>query len=1232
MDGPNGVSPRHAPHYAHGAQPVPRTLAHRHVKRVDLNLMAQSANFVQLHNHTHYSLLDGASKIPDLVRCAKDLGMPAVGIADHGNMHGAYELWSEAVKQGVKPVLGIEAYVTPETARGDKSRVHWGTEAQRSDDVSGGGLYTHLTLWAESDEGLVNLTKASSVANLEGRVMRYPRMDKDVLATYSKGVICGSGCPSGIVQTRLRLGQFDEALRAAGELQDIYGKENFYIELMDHGLEIERRVTNDLLDIAKRLGAPLLATNDSHYVHKEDAGAQDAMLCINSGSKLDEPGRFKFDGEGYYMRSAEEMRELFRDLPEACDNTLEVAERCNVMFDDHEDGAFMPQFPCPEGWDETSLFLRKVEEGLERRYDGNVPDHVLKQADYECGVICQMQFPGYFLVVADYIQWAKDHGIMVGPGRGSAAGSMVAYAMGIPELDPLEHGLIFERFLNPERVSLPDIDVDFDPEGRLEVIDYCREKYGHDKVAQCVIYGTIKTKQALKDSARIMGYEFAMGEKVTKALPPAATGGEEAALHDIFDPKAKRYAEAREFRELYESDPDAKRITDEAMGIEGLIRQTGVHACATIMGSEPITDTSPLLERTDGTITTTFEYHTCETLGLVKMDFLGLSNLTVIGDTLKNIAANGKEPIDYTKIPLDDRGTYELLSRGDTLGVFQLDSDGMRALLKSLKPDNFNDISALIALYRPGPMDMDSHNNYAKRKNGLQQITPIHPEVAEPLKEVLDETYGLIVYQEQVQSAARILAGYSLGKADVLRRAMGKKKPEVLAREQIPFFAGMKEHGYSEEAAQAVWDILVPFSGYAFNKAHSAAYGLISYWTAYLKAHYPVEFMAALLQGAASNKDKTALYLGEARRMGIKVLSPDVNESVYAYSAVGDVVRFGLGAIRNVGEQAVNDIIEERNGKRGKYVNFLDFVRRVPLNALNRRLVESLIKAGAFDSIDPNRRALFTVHEAAIESVVDLKRKQAAGQFDLFADVDGDGEDEDAMGDASISVPDVEEWDKKTKLNFEREMLGLYVSDHPLSGMQSVLANLREMSIAQFIDRADRLPERTQVVLAGLITNVDRRMSKKGNPWAIVTIEDMESSIQCMMFGKVYEAAAADLAVDTVVQMRGTPEVRDETVSMRATEMQVPSLEAEDERPVIVALPLHATRPPRAARLDPVEPSGLLRGQACRLRRQRQRARPDDGRPVPRHTRHESVRGHQGRVRAERIARCMTARARVATS
>ena len=1140
--------------------------------------MATSANFVQLHNHTHYSLLDGASKIPDLVKRAKELGMPAVGITDHGNMHGAYEMWSAAVNAGIKPIIGIEAYVTPETARQDPTRVSWDTNwnpdldplhrRRNPDDVSGGGVITHLTMWAENDEGLVNLMKASTDANLEGRVMRYPRMDKEILAKYSKGIIASSGCPSGIIQTRLRLGQFDDALRAAGEFQDIFGRDNFYIEFMDHGLKIEKQVTDGLLDIAKKLNAPLLATNDSHYTRAEDAGAQDAMLCINSGSTLDEPGRFKFDGTGYYIKSAEEMRELFKDLPEACDNTLEIAERCNVMFDDHEDGAFMPQFDCPEGWDETSLFLKKVEEGLERRYNGKPSLEVLRQADYECGVICQMQFCGYFLVVADYINWAKAHGVMVGPGRGSAAGAMVAYAMGITELDPLEHGLIFERFLNPERVSLPDIDVDFDPDGRGRVLDYVGEKYGRDKVAQCVIYGTIKTKQALKDSARIMGYDFSVGDKITKALPPAQTGGKDIPLHDIFDPSAKRYAEAREFRELYDSDPDAKRITDEAMGIEGLIRQTGVHACATIMGSEPITNTSPLLERTDGTVTTTLEYHTCETLGLVKMDFLGLSNLTVIRDTLNNIEANGKERIDHTKIPLDDRPTYDLLSRGDTLGVFQLDSDGMRSLLKTLKPNNFNDISALIALYRPGPMDMDSHTNYAKRKNGLQKITPIHPEVAEPLKEVLDETYGLIVYQEQVQSAARILAGYSLGKADVLRRAMGKKKPEVLAKEKVPFFAGMKEHGYSEEASQAVWDILVPFSGYAFNKAHSAAYGLISYWTAYLKTHYPVEFMAALLQGAATNKDKTALYLGEARRMGIQVLSPDVNESVYEYSAVGDVVRFGLGAIRNVGDKAVADIIAEREGPRGKFVNFMDFIRRVPLTALNRRLVESLIKAGAFDSIDPNRRALLTVHEAAIDSVVSLKRKQAEGQFDLFSDAEDGGAE--AMGDASVTVPDLEEWDKKTKLNFEREMLGLYVSDHPLSGMQSILASLREMSIAHLVDRAKTMGEGQQVTLAGLVTNVDRRVSKKGNPWAIVTIEDMESSIQCMFFGKVYEAAAAELAVDAIVQIRGQVELRDETVSLRATEMQIPTLEAEDERPLVITLPPVALERQRMMQLGQV--------------------------------------------------------------
>ena len=1114
------------------------------------------SDFVHLHTHTHYSTLDGASRIPDLVAEVGRLGQPAVAITDHGNMHGAYELWRTAVDADIKPIIGIEAYVTPETARQDKSRVHWGTDEQRSDDVSGGGFITHMTLWASDDTGLVNLIKASSVANLEGLVGKWPRMDKDLLSTYHKGVIATTGCPSGIVQTRLRLGQFDEALRAAGEFQDIFGKENYYVELMDHGLEIEHRVTKDLLEIARRLDAPLVATNDSHYVRKEDASAQDALLCINSGSRLTDPGRFKFDGTGYYIRSAQEMREIFKEFPEACDNTLEIAERCNVMFDDHEDGAFMPRFDCPEGWDETSLFLKKVDEGLKNRYPDGVPEEVSHQADYECGVICQMQFTGYFLVVADYINWAKNHGIMVGPGRGSAAGSMVAYAMGITELDPLKHGLIFERFLNPERVSLPDIDVDFDPEGRMKVLDYVGRKYGSDKVAQCVTYGTIKTKQALKDSARIMDYEYSVGDQVTKALPPTVNG-KDMSLKEIFDPQSKRYPEAKEFRDLYESNPDVKRITEEAKGIEGIIRQTGVHACATIMASNPITNTSPLMERTDGTVTTTFEYHTCETLGLVKMDFLGLSNLTVIRDTVANIERNGKEPISIEKVPLDDKETYQLLSRGDTLGVFQLDGDGMRSLLRMLKPDNFNDISALIALYRPGPMDMNSHINYAKRKNGLQKIEPIHPEVAKPLAGVLDETYGLIVYQEQVQSAARILAGYSLGRADVLRRAMGKKKPDVLAKEQVPFFEGMKAHGYSQEAAQAVWDVLVPFSGYAFNKAHSAAYALIAYWTAYLKTHYPVEFMAALLQNERTNKDKTALYLGEARRMGIRILAPDINESVSEYSAVGDVVRFGLGAIRNVGDKVVADIIKERQGPRGKYVNFMDFVKRVPMEVLNKRTVESLIKGGAFDSIDPNRRALFQIHDEAVDQVMPIKRKQAEGQFDLFADADDDQPQQDALGDAQVTVPDIDEWDKSTKLNFERQMLGLYVSDHPLSGMTSVLAGMRDMSIAQLLNRSKGMDGKA-VTLAGLVTAVDRRVSKKGNPWAIVTIEDLESSIQCMFFGKVYDAHSEDLVLDSIIRVKGVVELRDEATNIRVNDMEVPVLESADERPLTITLPRQA--------------------------------------------------------------------------
>ena len=752
---------------------------------------------------------------------------------------------------------------------------------------------------------------------------------------------------------------------------------------------------------------------------------------------------------------------------------------------------------------------------------------------------------------------------------------MVAYAMRITDLNPLNHDLIFERFLNPDRVSMPDFDVDFDDRRRPEVIDYVTEKYGEDKVAQIVTFGTIKAKQALKDASRVMDQPYSVGERLTKAMPPDVMG-KNIALANVYNPEDKRYSEAGDLRALIE-DPVDKiygEVFETAKGLEGLKRQWGVHAAGVIMSSKNLTDVIPVMRReADGQVITQFDYPTCEGLGLIKMDFLGLRNLTIISDALDNVKMNRGIEIDLENLEVDDKESYRLLARGDTLGVFQLDGGPMRSLLKLMEPEEFEHISAVLALYRPGPMGANSHTNYALRKNGKQEIQPIHPELEEPLAEILDTTYGLIVYQEQVQSAARILAGYSLGRADVLRRAMGKKKPEVLAKEKVPFFEGMEEHGYSQEAAQAVWDVLVPFAGYAFNKAHSAAYGLISYWTAYLKAHYPVEFMAALLQGEHSNKDKTALYLGECRRMNIRVLPPDVNESVDHYSAVGDDIRFGLGAVRNVGTKIVESIVEEReraDGK-GKFAGFLDWVDRMPVSTLNKRTVESLIKSGAFDSIDPNRRALFTVHESAIDQVIPLKRKEAEGQFDLFADADGAGSAASAaMGDASISVPSIDEWDKKTKLNFEREMLGLYVSDHPLSGLAAVLSSLSDMSIPQLLNRASDMPERSQITIAGLVTGVDRRVSKAGKPWALVTIEDLESSIQCLFFSKSYTENQDKLIIDSIVQVRGSVSVRDDGVSIYGREVEIPNVDSVDVQPVQISLPARALEQGRLQRLSAV--------------------------------------------------------------
>lgn len=1094
-------------------------------------------------------MLDGAAKVKPLIQSAVEMGMPALAITDHGNMFGTYEFYYACKDAGIKPIIGLEGYLTPGTARGDRSRVRWGNGGE--DDVSGGGAYTHLTLLSRTTEGMHNLFRLASKSSIEGFYFK-PRMDRELLEQYSKGLIATTGCPSGEVQTRLRLGQYDQALQAASDMRDIFGKENYYCELMDHGLDIERRVTKDLLRLAKELGLPLIASNDLHYTHAEDAHAHAALLCVQSASTLDDPKRFKFGADEFYLKSPRQMRDIFREFPEACDNTLEIAERCEVEFVKRD---LTPKFPVPEGETELSWFKKEVARGLDSRYPGGIPQPVQERADYEMGIIEQMGFPGYFLVVADFIQWGKHNGVRIGPGRGSAAGSMVAYAMHITELDPLVHGLMFERFLNPERVSMPDVDVDLDDRRRGDVIKYVTEKYGYDRVCQIVTYGSIKAKQALKDSSRVLGYPFSEGEKLTKAMP-AAVQGHEMTLQEIYDPEASRYAEGQKFRELVSESDVSQKIVETAKGLEGLKRQWGVHAAGVIMSQEPLIDNIPIMKREeDGAIITQFAYPPCENLGLLKMDFLGLRNLTIMGDAVESVKANRNIDITLEQLPLDDGPTYELLARGDTLGVFQLDGGPMRTLLRQMKPDSFKDISAVIALYRPGPMGMNSHTNYALRKNGLQEITPIHPQLDEPLHDILSETYGLIVYQEQVMAVAQRVAGFSLGQADLLRRAMGKKKKAELDKQYGNFHQGMLDNGYTEDAIKAIWDTLLPFAGYAFNKAHSVGYGLVSYWTAYLKANFPQEYMAALLTSVGDSKDKMAVYLNECRRMGIAVLPPDVNQSTLYFAAVGEDVRFGLGAVRNVGANVVRDIVAART-EQGAFTSFYDFLRKVPLNVCNKRTVESLIKAGAFDSFGTSRRALMDIFEEAVESATQLKRNESHGQVDLFGGM-LDLEEPDG------TVPDLPEWDKHTKLSFEREMLGLYVSDHPLAGLERELGRHADATVAE-ITAGERYKDGEQVTIAGLLTTVQRRIARSsGNEYAIVQVEDFTAEMSVLFMGKTFQEFSPALVADTIVVVRGRISVRDDGVNLQAYSIYPPNLSTGGPAsgPLTVRIPEIAATP-----------------------------------------------------------------------
>jgi DNA polymerase-3 subunit alpha len=1088
--------------------------------------------FVHLHVHTEYSMLDGAAQLKPLFAETSRLGMSAVAMTDHGNMFGAFGFYQEAKASGVKPIIGIEAYLAPED-RFHKKPVFWGGPGDRADDISAGGAYTHMTMLAESAEGLRNLFKLSSLASIEGFYYK-PRMDRELISRYAKGLIATTGCPSGEVQTRLRLGQPAEALDAAAAYQDIFGRDSFFLELMEHGIEIEKRVRTGLLEIARKLNMPLLASNDSHYVTQDQAPTHEALLCVGSGRTLDDPKRFRLEGDGYYLRTADEMRALFPgELAEACDNTLLVAERIGPYDEVFAEVNRMPLFPVPDGETQQSWLAKETYAGLAERFPDGYDAEYSERVDYELKIIEEMGFPAYFLVVADIVNYAKRNGIRVAPGRGSATGCLVAYALGIVDLDPIVHKLIFERFLNPERISMPDIDLDFDERRRGEMIRYVTERWGDEKVCQIITFGTIKAKAAIKDASRVLGHPYAVGERLTKAFPPAVMG-KDIPLKGIVDQTHERYGEAAEVRSLIESDPVSAKVFETARGLEGLIRQPGVHAAGVILSSQPLLEVLPIWRREDGSIISGWDYPSCESVGLLKMDFLGLRNLTVIDDAVNNVRANREASFDLSAERLEDDKTYDLLAAGDTLGVFQLDGGPMRALLRAMAPTRFEDIAAVLALYRPGPMAANAHIDYADRKNGRKPVVPIHEEFRESLADILDTTYGLIVFQEQVLAIAQRVAGYSLGKADMLRRAMGKKKKEILDKEFEPFAAGMRDNGYGDVAIRTLWEILVPFAGYAFNKSHTAGYGIISFWTAYLKANYPAEFMAALLTSVGDDKDKMAIYLAECRRMGVRVLAPDINSSTLQFTPVGEEIRFGLGAIRNVGANVVASIVDTRQ-KGGPYTSFADFLQRSELVVCNKRTVESLIKAGAFDSLGHTRRGLLDHHSQAIDAVIGIKRDAAVGQFDLFSELVDDEPDAPIIG-LNFDF-EREEWPHKVKLDFEKEMLGLYVSSHPLAGAERLLRKHGENPVASLLD--DEVADGTQVVIAGLITTLQRRVTREGKSWAIATIEDLSASIEVLFFPKSYELFGGELAEGVAVAVRGRINRRENAVTVVGMDLMV---------------------------------------------------------------------------------------------
>lgn len=1099
---------------------------------------AGGRGFVHLHVHTEYSMLDGASRVDDLLDAVQQDGQPGVAITDHGVLFGLVEFHRAARERGLNPILGSELY----QAIGSR-------HDQQTGGADGKQRAHHLTVLAEDGTGYRNLMTLSSRAYLEGYWYK-PRIDMELLSEHHQGLIVLSGCLGSEVNQHLLRGDEDAARRVMGGFRDLLGADRYLVELQDHGIPEQRRVWPMLERLAGELGLRTVITNDTHYTSAEDVAAHDALLCIQTGSKLSDPGRFRFDSDQFFVKTAAQMRAAFPDHGHALDATLEVAERCDARIEFDLD--LLPRFPVPEGRTEGEHLRAMVLEGARERYGSPLPTAVAERVEYELGVIEQMGFPAYFLIVADLCRHARSVGIRVGPGRGSAGGSVVAFCTDITRVDPIRHGLIFERFLNPARIQMPDIDIDFDDRRRGEMIRYAADRYGADHVAQIVTFGTIKAKSGIRDAARVLDQPFKVGDDLAKMMPPAVQGIEPT-LEEAFG----KSAELRAAREQ----PEYREVLEVAARLEGLKRHHGIHAAAVIIGARPLSEVVPLLRAEGGEILTQYEMGAAEALGLLKMDFLGLRNLTVLSDAERHIRNNRGVAIDMDDAVLlgemDDEKTFAMLSTGDTLGVFQLDSAGMQALVRRLRPTRFEDISALLALYRPGPLGMNMHTTFADRKNGLEDVVHDHVD----LEAILGETYGVIVYQEQVMQIATDLCGFTMAEADALRKAVGKKQRELMEAQREKFITGGAEKGYEKRFVKRLWDLIEKFAEYGFNKAHTVAYGVVSYQTAYLKAHYPVEYMAALLTSVRNNKDNKPLYLNECRRLGIPVRLPDVNASEADFTPRGEEILFGLAAVRGVGEGVVERIVTARTEK-GAFSDFADFATKVDATVLNRTVLENLIRAGAFVGLGHPRRGLLAVYEGIVADALSRKRAEAAGQFSLFDEPSGDTSGVDAP---VIEVPD-DEFPGRDLLKLERELLGLYVSSHPLDGTEAVLAALTDTQVAGLGERGDG----ATVTIGGVLTAVAKKFTRKGDTYLTGVLEDLTGQVEVVFWPSTYRVAHEVLLEDAVLVLRGRVERRDEVVKLTADAVTPPDLSEALGQPLIVRFAPGQLTPESITRLEGV--------------------------------------------------------------